>query len=927
MLIKDFKIEYRVNPIGIDAAAPRFSWKLETDIQDTVQKSYHLAVNNGDTVVWDTGVVESDKSICVVYAGEELQPMTRYQVELTVTTNHGERASAEAVFETGLMAYENFKADWITHGFADDLEACAVFAKDFSCKGDVKKARLYASALGIYEFTVNDKPGSDVHFAPGWTSYQQTIQYQSYDITDLLQEENEIRFTVGNGWYKGVLGFFNQGDHYGKRTALIAQIEITYADGTTETVCTDESWRSTTGPHRYNDIYHGAVIDFTKTENETAPVRLHEQSKAVLVAQQNDPVRVVERLSALKKIITPQGDVVIDFGQNLTGVVEAKLCYPRGTAVTVRYAEALDENGNFYTTNLRTAKCTDTFICSGGEDVFFPSFTFHGFRYIAVEGLGADFDMDTFTACVIHTDLVKTGDFTCSHELVNRLMKNIDWSLRDNSLDIPTDCPQRDERMGYTGDCLAFSGAAVCMRDMMLFWSKWLNDVKYEQSLGQGVPSTVPNIMGPGGAIGGFHDAAAVIPWVLYEAYGDEKILRDQFRSMVDCVTYYRDNMTNDKGLIAAGQQLGDWVSLDVPKGPYRERKEPVWNLELIEKIGATEPYYVANVFYLHSVRCVVKAAKVLGLTEQEEEYTALYEKLLATIRDEYITKNGRVISQTQTGCAMALEYGVAEEQHRETILNDLKNNLQGVKNHLRTGFAGTPVLCPALSHGGAHDIAGSVFLKEECPGWLYSVKLGATTVWELWDGVNEDGSFNKFEMNSLNHYSYGSVAAWVYHDLLGLQLVEPGYKKSRIAPRMILGIPEMQGYIDTVYGRLSCAISCLDYKYTIDITVPANTTAIVALPEQEERELGSGSYHFEYATQSTFVIERYNMDTPFGDLLANPIGKAILSQYAKELMENELFMMFARSRPIIEVMGMLPPEIKPLMDMVMQQCNANPVE
>lgn len=926
MTIQDFKTEYRHDPIGLDTDAPRFSWKLDTSVENTMQKYFHLTVRAGDVTVWDTGVVESDKSICVVYFGAKLQPKTQYQAELTVTTNHGEQASAAGTFETGLMTDKNFKADWITHGFADDLEACAVFVRNFSCKGNIKKARLYASALGIYEFTVNGKPGSDVHFAPGWTSYQKTIQYQTYDITPLLQERNEIRFTVGNGWYKGVLGFFNQGDHYGKRTALIAQLDIDYADGTTETICTDGRWLSTTGIHRYNDIYHGAVVDFTKVENETAPVSLYGQSKAVLVAQQNDPVRVITRLHPLKKIITPQGDTVIDFGQNITGVVEAKLHCPRGTVVTIRHAEALDEKGNFYTANLRTAKCTDTCICSGGEDIFFPSFTFHGFRYIAVDGLGEDFDMHAFTACVIHTDLSKVGDFSCSNELVNRLMQNIDWSLRDNALDIPTDCPQRDERMGYTGDCLAFSGAAVCMRDMMLFWRKWLNDLKYEQSLGQGVPSTVPNILGPSGGIGGFHDAAAVIPWVMYETYGDEKILQEQFQSMADCIDYTHSHLANEKGLICTGQQLGDWVSLDVPKGPYRERKEPVWNLELVEKIGATEPYYVANVFYLRSVHCVAKAAKVLGLTEEAAKYTQLYQNLLAAIREEYITKTGRIISQTQTGCAMALEYGIAEERHRERILDDLKTNLQNVKNHLRTGFAGTPVLCPALSHGGAHDIAGSVFLKEDCPGWLYSVKLGATTIWELWDGVNEDGSFNKFEMNSLNHYSYGSIGAWVFHDLLGLQLLEPGYKKSRIAPRMILGIPEMQGYIDTVYGRLSCRISCLDHKYTVDITIPANTTAIVALPEQKEKELGSGNYHFAYETESDFVLQRYNMDTPFGDLLANPVGSALLNQYAKELMDNEMFLMFAQNRPMIEVLAMLPSEVKPLIELVMQQCNANPV-
>ncbi len=960
--IKDFRIEYRENPLGIDAARPRFSWKLQSDRQDTVQKSYRIVVENGDEITWDSGIVEADTSICVRYPkmevgdGEEnsilpegekraLRPQTQYEVTIQVTDNHGESAAAQGWFETGLMTPLRWTADWITHGFEDGLEPCAVFVKKFHTGKKIAKARLYASALGIYEFTVNGRTGSDIHFAPGWTSYQSRIQYQTYDVTALMKEENELRFFVGNGWYKGILGFFNQGDHYGKRTALIAQLEITYADGTTGQIVTDESWSTTTGARRYSEIYHGEIIDYRyekvllpepglagesaePAENldtdfavQIRPAKRYEQTKEVLAAQQDEPVRITERRPGEKRMVTPKGEVVIDFGQNLTGVVEVKLHKKRGTKVVIRHAEALDENGNFYTANLRTAQAKDTFICSGEEDIFRPMFTFHGFRYIQVEGLGEELDPKDFTACVIHTDLEKTGYFHCSNEAVNRLMQNIDWGLRDNFLDIPTDCPQRDERLGYTGDALIFLSTAACLRNVALFFEKWLQDLKYEQSLGAGIPTTVPNILGPGGGIAIWHDAAAIVPWTLYQNYGDRTFLEEQFDSMVSCVEYYR-TMAGEEGLIKTGQQLGDWVSMDVPRGPMLKRTEEVWNLELIEKMGATDPYYVANVYYAYSTSLTAEAAKILGKTKEAEKYSRLYEEIRQNIRDEYITKNGRLVSETQTGCILALYFGIAEEKDQEVIFSALKNNLQQHKNHLTTGFAGTPFLCPTLSANGAHDVAGSVFLKEDCPSWLYHVKLGATTMWELWDGVNPDGSFNKFEMNSLNHYSYGSIGGWIFHDLLGLDLLEPGYKKSRIAPRLVKGIPEMRGSIETVYGTLGCDICCKDHKYRVDLIIPENTSAVVSLPGKEEEVLGSGRYHYEYETEDSFVKEPYDYDSLFCELMENPVGNGLLNQYAKELMENEMFLMFAKDRPIVELSGMLPPEAMGLLDMIIAQCN-----
>ena len=921
LTIQDLRVEYQKSPVGIDKRHPRISWKLHSDRKNTIQASYRILVSSEKEDVWDTKEVPSQKSVCVEYEGKELKARTRYDVRVEITDNHGERATQETWFETGLCESGNWEADWITHGFEDDLEPCAVFIKEFPAKKKVARARVYASALGIYEFMLNGKPCSDVHFAPGWTSYQARIQYQAYDVTDLVKEENEIRFTVGNGWYKGILGFENRGNHYGTRTALIAQIVLDYEDGTADTFVTDESWMTTTGAHRYSEIYHGEVIDHSIGEQKQRPARLHEQSKEVLTAQQSEPVRITERLPGKERIITPKGEVVIDFGQNLTGVVEFKLQRPRGTKIVLHHAEALDENGNFYTANLRTAKAADTFICSGGEDVFRPMFTWHGFRYLRVEGLGTEICPEDFTACVMHTDLEKTGEFACSNELVNRLVKNIDWGLRDNFLDIPTDCPQRDERLGYTGDGQIFLSTAACFRNVALFFEKWLQDLKYEQSLGAGVPMTVPNILGPGGGIAIWHEAAVIVPWILYQNYGDIRFLEEQFDSMVSCVEYTRST-TDASGLIKTGQQLGDWVSMDVPRGPWLKRTEEVWNLELIEKMGSTDPYFVANAYYAHSAYLVSEAAKVIGKEEEARKYRSLYEEIRQKIREEYITRNGRLVSETQTGCILALQFDIAEEKDREKILHTLLDNLQKHKNHLTTGFAGTPFLCPVLSENGAHGTAGSVFLKEDCPSWLYHVKLGATTIWELWDGVNPDGSFNKFEMNSLNHYSYGSIGGWIYHDLLGITALEPGYKKARIAPRMIKGIPEMKGSMDTVYGVIGCEISCLDQKYVVDLTVPANTTAEVCLPGRECEVLGSGTYHFEYDTEDSFVKERYDMDSNFGELLDDPVGMALMKQYAAELVENEGALMFIRERPLVEVMGLVPPEMTQLLQMLLEECN-----
>ncbi len=912
LAIYDLETEYRKNPIGLDEPVPAFSWKLRSAKENTVQETYRVRVYREGALQWDSGVVKTDRSLYVSYAGEALLPQSRYDVQVEVTDCHGESAGAEGFFETGLLTYKNFHAGWITHGFADDLAACAVFEKEFSLDKKVKSARAYVSALGLYEMTLNGRRVGDARFAPGWTSYQERLQYQTYDLTGLLQETNHLSVTVANGWYKGVLGFYGQGNHYGKRTALIAQLEIVFADGTNEEIGTDESWISTTGVRRFSEIYDGEVIDYSLPPQETRPVHAYEYPKEILVGQVNDPVRIMERVPAKRLLVSPKGEKIIDFGQNLTGVVEARLCCPKGTKITVAHAEALDENGNFFTTNLRSARATDTFICSGGEDVFLPEFTYHGFRFIRVEGL-EDIDLSRFTACVLHTDCQRTGTFSCSNEDISRLWQNIDWTMRSNFLDIPSDCPQRDERLGYTGDTEIFLPTAVFHRNLALFFRKWLRDLRVEQTDEFGVPLTVPDILRTHACVSIWHDAAAIVPWVIYQTYGDERVLAEQYDSMKRSVEYTR-RLAGERGLLQSdnSSQFGDWVALDAPKGPYRKPQEGLMYPSMDEKAGGTDSFLIGNVYYLYSIDILAKTAAVLKLTGDEKEYRDLYGDVLAKFRAEYITSTGRIVSDTQTAAALVLYFNLCEEKDRQRILDRLVLNLTKTQKHLRTGFVGTQYLPHALSHNGLHDLAGDILLKDDCPSWLYSVRLGATTIWELWDGVNPDGSFNLFEMNSLNQFGFASIGDWLIKDLCGMTALEPGYKKTRIAPRLIRGITSVKASYETVYGTLSLDFSCENGIMSAKIQVPANTAAVIALPGKEEFTVGSGSYDFSYATELSFELEPYSLDSTLNSLLENPVAASMFQEELPELAQSGFIKSFAGELSVLEIEKTLPRSMVP---------------
>ncbi len=847
--IKDLTTEYKTSPVGIDELKPRFSWKLQSDQNNTRQTAYQIKVSAGETV-WDSGRVESEDSILVEYAGKQFEPRTAYVWEVTVTDNHGETASASAAFETGLLFGASFEGNacWITHGFEKEETVCPVFTKSFTISKPIVKARVYASAFGLYEAELNGGKLDDTYFAPGWTSYHKHLQYQTYAPGNLREGENEIRFVLGKGWYSGALGFTPIPNHYGDTTALLAMLVITYEDGTEEIIGTDESWKVSESVIRFSEIYDGETQDWTAEEKERGNARRYEHGFETLTAQENEPVRCLKTLPVSREFTAPNGDHLFDFAQNLTGWVNVRIHGRNGQQIVLRHAESLDENGNFYTGNLSFAKATDTYTLNGEEQILRPHFTFHGFRYVCLEGLEEGQTIE-LTACHLSSDLKEAGSFCCSDERINRLNQNIVWGQRDNYLDIPTDCPQRSERLGWTGDATAFTPTAVFHQNIMPFMRKWLRDLAADQNPETGMAQVVPDVLSDGSTGGQngaayWGDCATVVPWTLYETYGDKRVLADQYESMKIWTDYIR-RQCSENGLWQTGFQYGDWLGLDAEMNGLNEPRK-----------GATDDYFTANAIYLWTLQIMADTAAVLGKQEDKESYRQLRKTVLNAFRDEYVTKTGRLVSETQTALTLALHFDLVEEKQKEAIAERLAQNIAAHKTHLTTGFIGTPYLCLALSDNGKHDIAGKLLLQDENPGWLYEVKMGATTIWERWNSILPDGSFNPANMNSLNHYAYGAIGYWMYTRLCGLQMLKPGYKKFAVKPGFIKGITHAELSYESVYGTIRTAWRCEGGKITVDLTVPANTTAVLSLPEKDETlELGSGSYHYEYDTEPLDIL------------------------------------------------------------------------
>jgi len=904
MQVYDFRTEYRKNPTGLSVRIPRFSWKIASEKENTVQVSYKISVSCKGGKVWDSGRVDSCQSVLIPYKGEELQPERRYEVKVTIEDNYGSVCEADTWFETGVFDTQTFRAQMITHDFPEEETACPVFYRKFEARKRIEKAIIFATAHGVYEISLNGSRIGEDYMAPGWTSYHNRLQYQCYDITKNLEKDNLVEMTVANGWYKGILGFDCKPDRYGNRVEAFAEIHIWYGDGEMEVIATDESWGVRTGYIRYSEIYMGETIDTDNPAIREGKVSAAAFDKSLLTPQECEPVRVTERLEAKKVWRDPQGNFLADFGQNITGLVEIKIKGDRGQQIRIRHAEVLDKDGVFYPDTLRTAISHDTYILNGEEQVLMPHFTFHGFRYIAVDGM-EEIKPEMFTACAMHSDMERIGSFHCSNDKVNQLQSNISWGLRDNFFDIPTDCPQRDERLGWMGDAQVFSWTAAFNRNTALFFAKWMRDISAESSLEKGVPHVVPDIVGSYSSAA-WSDAAVIIPWVVYQTYGDTRILEESWKCMHEWVDYIQDK-TEEDGLWKTNYQYGDWLALD------REQGEG--------SVGATDIYLVANAYYLYVTDLVKQTAEVLGKKEEAEYYRNLYGRTLESFQSEYFTSRGRIVSETQTACALALYFHLAREKDREKILRALKVNIENHKNHLTTGFVGTPYLCHALSENGAHDMASVLFMKEDYPSWLYAVNMGATTIWEKWDGIYPDGTMPHPGLNSMNHYANGAVGDWMYRKIGGINQLEPGYHRFYVKPMFLRGMEEARTELETPYGKIISYWCCRNKKIRVKVTVPANTMAVLYLPEKEGvLEIGSGEHCYEYETNTSLKELKYSLDSTLGDVLAQPLGKEMMGRMVPELLSNPMIE-YAKQMTLAEGISSAP-EIRPVYEAVINALN-----
>lgn len=909
MKIKELLVNSLAEPLGIDSPQPTFSWKLIAKEKNVQQTAYQIIVLQNQKEFWNTGKKNSNQSTFVEYQGKPLEPREKYQVQIKVWDNLQQMSEKVSEFETGVFGGQNLAANWIGLKKETQITGCPIFFKDFQVKSQLTSARLYISAHGIYEADLNSEKVGDAFFTPGWTNYHQRIQYQTYDVTDLLKANNHLTVTVANGWYKGELGFMPEPNHYGKQLAAIAELELHYADGSKQVIATDDTWQATEGKVRSAEFYNGEFQDTTWNALKAETVEVLQQDKQVLVAQEDELVKVIKEFPVKKIFQTPRGETVLDFGQNIAGGLKLSITGKKGQRIKLRHAEALDEKGNFYTENLGYAKAEDEYICDGTKQKLYPKFTYHGFRYVALEGFSKDqLAVENFTAYALSTKLPQTGSFTTSNQLINQLQSNISWGQLDNFIDIPTDCPQRSERLGWTGDVAAFGATAAFNRKVDTFFNKWLRDLASEQDLEHGVPQVVPDILHqPAAAFWG--DVATILPWQLYQTYGDLSQLKQHYPIMTQWVKYIQ-KQTNQTGLWQSGYQYGDWLALDAEMQGLTD-----------ERNGATDRYLIANVFYANSLNLTAQAAKALGNDADETKYRQAYEKLVAKIQDEYLTKTGRLVSETQTACTLMLHFNLVPKSQRKRVLNALITNLAEHKNHITTGFVGTPFVCQVLSENGQHDLARKILLNEDCPSWLYEVKMGATTIWERWDSILPDGSFNPKNMNSLNHYAYGAIGNWLYQQLGGLKALEPGYHKFKLEPRLTPGFSKVNLTFESMYGSIHCDYECRAGKISVNVTVPVNTSAELYLPEKAEvQQLGSGEYHYEYSTDTNLEVAKYSLETPLHVVLENPTAQAFLQQAAPEMVNNKM-MEYVKNEPLSGLLA-YSAEARPLFEKVIELMN-----
>jgi alpha-L-rhamnosidase len=864
MKINNCRLNHMKNPLGFTLESSRVSWTVEESqgkkqdwAQITVSKDVDFA-----SVIYDSGKDKKASSLAFPLSFA-LEPYTRYYWKVKVQADNGDVSESEVNwFETAKLQ-DDWQADWISCDNIDTQNP--IFFTEIDIEEAIDNTRIYTCGLGLYELYVNGKKIGNEYLTPGCNDYAKWLQYQTYEV-NLQKGKNIILMSLGNGWYKGRFGFHGVSEVYGNAFKCILEVR---KNG--HLLCkTDSSWLVRKGNILFNNIYDGEIIDATITDNSAVSVHVLHDSKESLMARLSLPVVVKEELPVKEVIHTPAGETVIDMGQNFAGFMRFNCYEPKGTKVKLQYGEVLQE-GNFYRDNLRTAKAEYSYISDGKPRVLEPHFTYYGFRYVKVEGLNGKLNPNDFTGCVLYSDLEMTGNITTGNKKVNQLISNIVWSHKSNYIDTATDCPQRDERMGWTGDTQMFSGTACFNMNSYAFLNKFLYDTYMSQRELGYVPHTVPAFDNHEPTTAAWGDVATIVPWTLYTFYGDKNILEQQYESMrlwVDYI-YKADIDKGGKRLWEPEFAFADWLAQDNEDPNERY-------------LGATDITYVSSAYYYYSANIVAKAAKVIGKDKDAAYYNNLAKEVKAAIQREFFTESGRLAISTQTGYVLALFMDFAPEHARKNLVKELKRKLNSNHGYLKTGFVGTPYINRVLSENGLNNMAYRLLLNEKNPSWLYAVVNGATTVWERWNSMLENGRVNGTDMTSFNHYAYGSVLEWIYRNMAGLQPVEdePGFKKAVIAPQPYRWIHKVDAVYKSAAGTYESHWEEKDECFIMKIVIPFDATAKVIFPygDKKEETLEAGTY--EYSLDMSVGKAEYNIDCPIIDMTEDESAIAVIDQY-----------------------------------------------
>ncbi|MCX4305674.1 MAG: family 78 glycoside hydrolase catalytic domain [Acetatifactor sp.] len=892
MRLYDLKVNHLKNPLGFRMERCVFSWKV-TGAAGKRQQAARVVVaaDEGLTkVLYDSGFDSRADSLAFA-AQIALKPRTRYYWNVTVKTDAGEEASGEVQwFETGKRE-EDWQGRWVSCRplLTSDSDAAKgvisekrhpYFEREICPSKEVAEARLYVCGLGLYEAFYTPEGGAahrigQEYLTPYSNDYNEWVQYQTFDVTEAVKKKGTLSVLLGNGWYKARFGFNAREDvgFYGDEWKLIAELRLTYADGREEVIGTDESWQVRRSNITFSNLYDGERVDDTLEALPVTAAVFCEAPKGVLTERMSLPVTVHETFAPAELINTPAGEQVFDMGQEFTGIFALRVHEPAGTVIHIQTGEILQQ-GNFYNENLRSARSEYFYISDGKEKLVVPHFTFFGYRYVKIEGV-SHLKKEDFTGWAYYSDIETKGALHTGHELVNRFLENVKWGLQSNFVDVPTDCPQRDERMGWTGDAQVFSPTATYLKDTYAFYAKYLYDMAREQSALNGrVPDVVPSC-GVESCACVWGDASCIIPWNLYLFYGDKSILEDQFESMSSWVDYI-GRVDGDNHGWRDVFHYGDWLALDNPRGGAEQT------------LGATDEGFIANIYYAASAGIVARAAKILGKTREAENYQRLSEEQFDEVKREYYSATGRCCIRTQTALLLTLKYHLSENE--ELTKRQLAALFEESGHKLRTGFVGTPLLCNVLSENGFDALAYELLLNEEYPGWLNEVKLGATTVWERWNSLLFDGTISGISMNSMNHYAYGSVAEWMFRHSAGINPVEEiaGFRKVFFAPVLNWKLGSVEAEYDSPSGRYKSAWKMIDPSHVeLSVTVPFGCSAMLKLPCVKEEtlldgtnpmfaevrdgicNLEPGSYSVCYETSQPLKLI-YSTHTPLNELLAN---------------------------------------------------------